>query len=290
MSRLNVVVETERPDLTDGRVAGPDDDHVLMPTGETAVLLDSDTEGDPYFMEAGTYRTLPTPDGFDPVTRTINPERWWTNAPEVDDLFGRVYESRPRQPRDVLSADEAELMDELFPRQPGEGTWGSHPDHAAAVEQIGRGLPYPPSLGSLGLLNVPQRTDGTWGSAEVIDGFNLRRGTTQRERLLMTATQARTTAEEMAVQVLRGNMQAARGLADYLCEHVYADGGQEVKPAPVVVPVGDVKVLVYFDDENEMYDAVGVEAAVREWLTDPTRHSLGLVGVRKVEIYSFPKE
>lgn len=97
-----------------------------------------------------------------------------------------------------------------------------------------------------------------------------------------------TTAEAMAVAVLKGDLVAARALADLLAETV-----DEVRVLPVV-RVADpdrIKAMVFFREGTapltpEASNLVG--EAVLNWLRLPARRVLTVQDVDRIELYEVP--
>jgi hypothetical protein len=101
-----------------------------------------------------------------------------------------------------------------------------------------------------------------------------------------------TTAEMMAVEVLRGDLGAARALADYLVENI-ASGGQEVLPVrSIQVDRKRVRVVLFVNPDAFLDESPpnreGLQSAVDRWLEGV--EPLALVGIDRIEIYELPEK
>lgn len=94
-----------------------------------------------------------------------------------------------------------------------------------------------------------------------------------------------TTAEAMAVAVLKGDLAAARALADHLLEE-YGRGAEDLVPVRKVVADADkIRVALFFPAEAELdYDQT--YHAVDNWVT--RGHHLLLRGCERMDVYEFP--
>ncbi len=105
-------------------------------------------------------------------------------------------------------------------------------------------------------------------------------------------TQPLTTAENMALAVLRGDMIAARQLADYLLES-YSGGAVEVPAVKKVTCERDrLRVVVYLKEGNSPESDEEYHAAqqfVNHWLANEN-NPLILNGVDRIELFELPKE
>jgi hypothetical protein len=101
-----------------------------------------------------------------------------------------------------------------------------------------------------------------------------------------------TTAEQMALEVLKGDSVAAKALADLLLENV-AHGEipvLTVKTLSISDP-SRLRVVLYFKEgEEHSYERIiQLERYVREWLGSGHLGVLSLQGVDRIEIYELPK-
>lgn len=96
-----------------------------------------------------------------------------------------------------------------------------------------------------------------------------------------------TTAEAMAVAVLKGDLTAARALADLLVETVDRPA---VLPVRVVdVPAARVKAVVYVKPFVGRDEHAAVIEAVTRWLSDGRYRTLSLDCVERIELYELPE-
>jgi hypothetical protein len=94
-------------------------------------------------------------------------------------------------------------------------------------------------------------------------------------------------AEHMAVAVLRGDLTAARALADCLVND-YGEGGREIPPLRRVTANRDrVRVILYLKDGVEV-DMPASTRAVAAWLSGDG--PLFAAGVDRVELFEVPGE
>jgi hypothetical protein len=102
-----------------------------------------------------------------------------------------------------------------------------------------------------------------------------------------------TTAEQMALEVLRGDLVAAKALADLLLENV-AHGEIPVLRVKTIT-VSDpsrLKVLLYYSDTGyELTEdrILRFEGCIKDWLRVGGPTVLTLMGVDRMEIYELPK-
>lgn len=100
-----------------------------------------------------------------------------------------------------------------------------------------------------------------------------------------------TTAEAMAVAVLKGDMVAARALADLLQEQ-YNTGAKEIPPIKHLKVDRSRLRAVFFADpdlgQGVGFDMTALQIAYDNWLAG--REPLGLVGVSRVEFYEMPEQ
>ena len=102
------------------------------------------------------------------------------------------------------------------------------------------------------------------------------------------------TAECMAVAVLRGDTAAARGLADLLVEE-YGEGAVEIKPLKLTVSKkngGRLRALVFVRRGAEV-DTDQIRQLCRQTESflnsdDIAPRALALQGVERVELYEIP--
>ena len=96
-----------------------------------------------------------------------------------------------------------------------------------------------------------------------------------------------TTAESMALAVLKGGLVAARALADLLMQE-YSEGAKEMLPfKKLPFDVGRARVIVYLDGDTRLdeRDALPPEQAVADWLAGIG--PLILCGIDRVEVYEI---
>lgn len=98
-------------------------------------------------------------------------------------------------------------------------------------------------------------------------------------------------AESMALAVLKGDLAAARALADLLLED-WKGGARELPPIRrLSADSGRLRVIVYFPlmvgDAEVDLDVDGVREAVRAWLDGG--ETLLLQGADRVELYELPE-
>lgn len=101
-----------------------------------------------------------------------------------------------------------------------------------------------------------------------------------------------TTAEQMALEVLRGDLVAAKALADLLLENV-AHGEVpilRIKTLTVSDP-SRLRVVIYFGKEYELTREMieRTEVIVKNWLRANGSTVLLIQGVDRIEIYELPK-
>lgn len=99
-----------------------------------------------------------------------------------------------------------------------------------------------------------------------------------------------TTAELMALAVLRGDLDAARGLADHLMNDL--EGTKVHLPAVKKFPMDLSKLrFVFYADTgcsgNVQINRQSLLQGVEEWLRGDTQ-VLGLIGVERMEVYELP--
>jgi hypothetical protein len=98
------------------------------------------------------------------------------------------------------------------------------------------------------------------------------------------------TAERMAVAVLKGDYDAARMLATLLIDE-YQEGAMFLPHVQrLKVSVDRVRCILYARNEPdiEIDSQDRLNAVFREWLSGE-RPVLGLVGVKRVELYDLPE-
>lgn len=97
-----------------------------------------------------------------------------------------------------------------------------------------------------------------------------------------------TTAQEMAVEVLLGNVAAARALADKLVTEVMEGAVQVMPTRRVTVEENRVRVVLYVrEDQNEaVVDMPRCLEDVENWI----RHGgpLVLTGIERMDVYELP--
>lgn len=95
-----------------------------------------------------------------------------------------------------------------------------------------------------------------------------------------------TTAEAMALAVLKGDIIAARQLADVLLEQ-YSQGHFEVPPLKIITDHSRVRVVLYLKDNFQAVDVIELSTIIRDWLSPNNTNSpaLSLIGVDRMEIY-----
>jgi hypothetical protein len=100
------------------------------------------------------------------------------------------------------------------------------------------------------------------------------------------------TAELMALEVLRGNLDAAIPLADHLVNDVYQKEARQIKPVHNMIGNGKRKCIAYL--EADTYgDSEGLQrivARLQDWLDGDGGECLVLSGISRVELYEFPDE
>lgn len=99
-------------------------------------------------------------------------------------------------------------------------------------------------------------------------------------------------AEQMAVAVLKGDMDAARMLADKLVDDIQ-NGVNELLPVKQIkTSVKNIRVAVYFpvtvDGHQVGVDLDNTREAVREWLEEGG--PLVLLGADRIELYELPEK
>jgi hypothetical protein len=99
-----------------------------------------------------------------------------------------------------------------------------------------------------------------------------------------------TTLEAMALAVLKGDLAAARALADSLREE-YGEGGIELPPVRKITASPErLRVVAHFPLSPDIeVDDDSVKRGIVEWLTGKTR-VLGLVGCERFDLYEFPEK
>lgn len=93
-------------------------------------------------------------------------------------------------------------------------------------------------------------------------------------------------AEQMAISVLRGDMAAARWLADWLSDNIDA-----VRMEPVIkidCPLERVRVVLFQSNVSDHMDDAATLQAIREWLQYPYRPLL-LTHIDSMQIYQLPE-
>lgn len=98
-----------------------------------------------------------------------------------------------------------------------------------------------------------------------------------------------TLEEEMALAVLRGDMVAARALADRLTEVINTDGQQLLPTKEIKIGSDNLRLIVYVADNHELTQDVfnSLLEGTGKWLRGEI-DSLVLVGVDRIEVYQFP--
>lgn len=99
-------------------------------------------------------------------------------------------------------------------------------------------------------------------------------------------------AEQMAVAVLRGDVDAARALADHLLNELQA-GAVRIKPTRKVTVTSDrIRVCLFFplgtDVAGTLADDQNLQANVEAWLD--SGQALVLVGATHMEVYEMPED
>ncbi len=100
-----------------------------------------------------------------------------------------------------------------------------------------------------------------------------------------------TTEEEMAVEILKGNMTAATALAQKLCDDMAA--GVRLPPInKITCDVSKLRVVVYFpsriDGEHVEIDTAGTQEGLDNWLNGSADNPLILQGAERIELYELP--
>lgn len=98
-----------------------------------------------------------------------------------------------------------------------------------------------------------------------------------------------TLEESMAIAVLRGDTGGARALADRLSETI-----NEVQVLPMVeitCPVERIRVALIARDNTDIEpdNRTELNAAIIEWLRNPKKPVLPLMGVERIELYQLPE-
>lgn len=96
------------------------------------------------------------------------------------------------------------------------------------------------------------------------------------------------TAEQMALAVLKGDAAAALALADHLLNETQAGGELRVPVRKLTVPLDRVRVVLVAREGVEFggLDADGTREAVENWLF--RGRPLTAVGIERVELYEMP--
>lgn len=100
-----------------------------------------------------------------------------------------------------------------------------------------------------------------------------------------------TTAEAMAIAVLKGDMVAARALADHLCETEVNREKQLLPVKTFKVESNDIRVIAFVEPSlvNDVrLNEAGLRHSFKRWLSGEDR-TLALTGFSHVELYEFPK-
>lgn len=94
-----------------------------------------------------------------------------------------------------------------------------------------------------------------------------------------------TTAELMAIEVLKGNMVAARALADMLCEEVQHT---PILPSKIVKCAFDkIRAAAYFPAKvSYEVDVPATVQAIEGWLEHGT--VITVVGCERIELFEMP--
>src|SRR5688572_4784577 len=98
------------------------------------------------------------------------------------------------------------------------------------------------------------------------------------------------TAERMAIAVLKGDLDAARLLATLLIDE-YQEGAVPLPPVQrLKVSIDRVRCILYVQNEPDIEpdSQDRLNAVFREWMSGE-RLVLGLVGVERVELYELPE-
>lgn len=100
------------------------------------------------------------------------------------------------------------------------------------------------------------------------------------------------TSERMAVAVLKGDLAAARQLADLLCEGLQG-GAVELPPVRrLSVDAGRVRIAAFISPEVAILsreDALAIRHNLRNWLTGTADEIIILHGISRVELYELPE-
>ncbi len=100
-----------------------------------------------------------------------------------------------------------------------------------------------------------------------------------------------TTAEAMAVAVLKGDMVAARALADHLCETAWR-GAVELPPVrSIVADTERLRVIVYPKDGVQMLaetELVRFREQTKRWIDGEYNRIVVPFGIDRIELYEFP--
>lgn len=98
-----------------------------------------------------------------------------------------------------------------------------------------------------------------------------------------------TTLEEMAIAVLKGDIAAARALADSLREE-HSTGMMELPPVhKIKYDVDKVRVVAFVPmDVDIVINHTEIQRAVRDWISGKDT-VLTLLGVSRIELYEIPR-
>lgn len=96
-----------------------------------------------------------------------------------------------------------------------------------------------------------------------------------------------TTAELMALAVLKGDLDAAAQLADLLLENRNETSRQLPPVTRLTADAGGLRVIAYVA-AGAVVMAAGIEEAVRRWLAGQEL-ALILSGIDRVELYEIPE-
>lgn len=96
-----------------------------------------------------------------------------------------------------------------------------------------------------------------------------------------------TTAEQLAVAVLRGDESAARGLVDCLLES-WQGAARTVKPVRLTTDTVGLRMIVYVKEDHVIGNASELHRRCLKWLEGRGR-VLMLRGADRVEVYQLPE-
>jgi hypothetical protein len=96
-----------------------------------------------------------------------------------------------------------------------------------------------------------------------------------------------TTLESMAIAVLRGDLAAARALADSLREE-HSEGMMELPPVHRIKCDRDKLRVIVFCPIEVVIDKRGIHEVVEKWIAGNGSKTLAVQGVERIELYEMP--